>query len=197
MSDLTDLKDHLDGLVGDDPWFDVVDWAVNEIEQSQAAIVTWKEEEAAWKITEARLLARVGKLDSQNNLLRSEVERWNVCTNNICNRLVTRCGVGVASDIACQETLAARQDIGERCFDLGHHITNKMIDAAVEYANTREKSNHAQWIWTALNKLNIFQCKHRPFGGARSIEPGEHLNERCPTCAHFTGHGWTIGGEDQ
>ncbi len=33
MSDLTDLKDHLDGLVGDDPWFDAVEWVVSEIER--------------------------------------------------------------------------------------------------------------------------------------------------------------------
>lgn len=73
-------------------------------------------------------------------------------------------------------------------------VTVGQIDAAVEWANAPEAGGGE---WAALNRFNIFQCNYRPFGGIRSIEPGEHLNERCPNCAPFTGHGWVIGGEGE
>ena len=67
-------------------------------------------------------------------------------------------------------------------------IDNDQIDAAWNL-----KSGPAL---ATLAIFNIFRCEHRPFGGVRSIEPGEHLNEKCPVCAKFTGHGWVIGGEN-
>jgi chromosome segregation ATPase len=98
------------------------------IEELEGAIMTWKAEEAAWKEVEVGLLARIEELENQNNVLHLEVNRWNQATNTICDRLVKSLGAGVASDIACQETLAARQDIGEKCFSPGIHITHKQIE---------------------------------------------------------------------
>ena len=42
MSDLVDLKDYLDGLVGDDPGFNEVEWAVKAIERLQRDSDAWK-----------------------------------------------------------------------------------------------------------------------------------------------------------
>jgi hypothetical protein len=42
-----------------------------EAKRLEAAIVTWKEEEVAWKETEAALLARVVGLEEENEKLRN------------------------------------------------------------------------------------------------------------------------------
>jgi len=67
MTDLVDLKDYLDGLVGDDPEFDVVEWAVKEIERLQRDANAWKKvantrqtkiKELEGKLTACRVYSR-------------------------------------------------------------------------------------------------------------------------------------------
>ena len=76
----------------------------------------------------------------------------------------------------------------------GYHITPKMIDAAVEYANDESVALQGRQgcAWDALNKLNIFRCEKCDQGRIFST-PQVGLPLVCPDC---NGHSYVIVPDD-
>ena len=78
-----------------------------------------------------------------------------------------------------------------------HHITDEQIDAAWSDIEAWD-GEASRAIESALNKFNIFRCEDCNGRGHLDQEPQTsgaypNLQPPCPAC---TGHGWTIGGED-
>ena len=74
----------------------------------------------------------------------------------------------------------------------GVHITDEMIDAAVEWANKAELSHSAKaTMWLMLSEFHIFRCEG--CGGSGVVLPdifNRDYSHDCPDCAKFTGKGW-------
>jgi predicted nuclease with TOPRIM domain len=143
-----------------------------------------------------KLEGRVVRVREYNEGLRERVKELK--TDAIHNE-----GVMVALKEGYTEARARVEELekdGEelgKCFEnllrsKGHHVTPKMIDAAVAFAENHKQEHHSHWdsIWEALNYLHIFRCDH-----LKASQINGELVEPCPDCAKFTGHGWIIRKE--
>jgi hypothetical protein len=178
MSDLGWFELYFDGLVGDDPGYAEVEWAIKEIERLQDKIrdyesaCTMKQEiidgdkERVKEIN--KLTGRIERLRGYNDLLRARVK-----------------------ELERERNDALKQNLRDLKYVNGHYITDEQIDAAVAIANTG-----AQLVglaWKALNKLNIFRCK-KCGGSGRRYEGDSRGGEIEFHCGGCNGKGYTIGG---
>ena len=73
---------------------------------------------------------------------------------------------------------------------LGHHLTDEMIDEAVEWANTfGPEAITTRDRWEVLNIFHIFRCEECGGSGKRKIERPWKESVHCPGC---NGKGWVI-----
>lgn len=136
--------------------------AFADVKRLEKAITTWKEEEVAWKETEAALLARVEELERQANKMTKIADKagWNIDGYHITPKMID-----------------AAVDFTENIYSGEGHLSLAVAGLIRDY------------LWRLLNRLNIYRCEECKGNGSVWAPWDDNVACKCPDC---NGHGWVI-----